>query len=132
MRGMPNGSFRAVITDPPYNTGMKEQSQKAWLSDFFNDSFSEAEYLTLVDSSFKEWKRLLQQDGWCVVFSNWKVYDIWKRLGELNGFELENLIVWDKKVHGLGSTLQYRHEFILLFKKGKPRRERAGNISYSH
>ena len=39
LKEIPDKSIDAIITDPPYNTGMKQQNG-GWLKNFFNDSKS--------------------------------------------------------------------------------------------
>lgn len=48
MKTFPDKSVDCVVTDPPYNTGMKENTQEARLSGFFNDSYTDQDYLGLV------------------------------------------------------------------------------------
>lgn len=91
-----------VFTDPPYNTGMTSESQKEsgglWkgkagstrLSHMFDDDYTDEEWDSFLDSFLNSY------------------------------FKFSNLIVWDKVVHGLGSDYKYTHEFIHVFKKGKP------------
>src|SRR6056297_2362213 len=73
-------SIDAVITDPPYNTGMTKKNTKnsARLNSFFNDSFDDNEYKKLANSVCKECYRVLKKDSAIYIFINWKKMSIWK------------------------------------------------------
>jgi DNA modification methylase len=111
-----------VFTDPPYNTGMsaKTNSGSTWLSHMFDDDYSDDEWQNLLTS--------LSSNYWIITKDSAVAYISldWRRSHELvpvvksAGFKFSNLIVWDKMVHGLGSDYKYTHEFIHVFKKGKP------------
>lgn len=111
-----------VFTDPPYNTGMsaKKNRGSTWLNHMFDDD--------MFDDDWKEFLISMASNYW--VFSkDTSIHYVcldWRRSHELVpkfkefGFKFSNLIVWDKMVHGLGSDYKYTHEFIHVFKKGKP------------
>ena len=48
MASMPNQCIDLIVTDPPYNTGMTADSSSTWLTNFFNDKYSDDDYLKLV------------------------------------------------------------------------------------
>jgi site-specific DNA-methyltransferase (adenine-specific) len=108
-----------VVTDPPYNTGMdgEGKAEKAWLSHMFNDKIENWEqFLTDVFANC-----FAVTKGQCAfyVFIDWrKVADIRVALEKL--MEVKNVIVWDKKVHGLGSDYKFTYELCVVGKKGKP------------
>lgn len=134
---IPNNSIDLILTDPPYNTGMDSKvtssenhptvrfnsnklTKKPWLFGFFNDNYTEDEYLNLVQNVSKELFRVLKQDRAGYVFINWKSLGLW--LVELAkvGFNIKNVIVWDKVVHGLNyQNYAYTYELIIYFVKGK-------------
>lgn len=123
MKQMPDECVDLIVTDPPYNTGMTKKetksSKKPWLFGFFNDSYSEWEYLKLVRDSCIEWYRLLKKDKGGYLFINWKQLGLW--INELSqaGFKVKNVIVWDKVVHGLNyQNYAYTYELIVFFAKG--------------
>lgn len=127
------GSFDAVITDPPYNTGLTQKTQVgrrldanrpvfdngSWLGGFFNDSYAPEEYERLVNEWSKAIYRVLKDDAPLYLFINWKSYPIWHVALSQAGFTIKNLIVWDKEVHGLNyQNYAYRHEFLIFAVKG--------------
>lgn len=115
-----------VFTDPPYNTGMAPQAGQrpprngsAWLSHFFNDDFTPEQWDAFLDAFLDAFHANTQDHAAVYICLDWR------RSGELvakakKRFKFSNLIVWDKMVHGLGADYKYTHEFIHVFKKGKP------------
>jgi DNA modification methylase len=120
-----------VVTDPPYNTGMKgnKDNAKARLSQMFNDSFTPEEWEELKTASFNNYN--LFTKGECAFY----VFIDWRRVGEfkilLETFaDVKNVIVWDKKVHGLGSDYKSTYENIVVGKKGKPEISNRFGLDY--
>jgi DNA modification methylase len=98
----------------------KKNNGSTRLSHMFDDDYSDSEWNEfLIAMSSCYW--IATQDS-CAVYMSLD----WRRSHELipkmkdSGFKFSNLIVWDKMVHGLGSDYKYTHEFIHVFKKGKP------------
>lgn len=125
MREMEPDSIDAIITDPPYNTGMsgmvEEESVHTTtrLKYFFNDSYGKDEYLALAEDTCKELYRLLKPDHGGVIFINYKSLGIWLNALERAGFSPKNAIVWDKVMHGLNyRNYAYTYELIIFFVKG--------------
>jgi len=100
MKEIPDKSIDLILTDPPYNCGIKkfeikEKSYKrisqAW------DSYTKEEYKNLMLNIFKEGKRVLKEGGTILVtgmFQNAFDIHIWLR-DEL-GFTFRNFITWFK------------------------------------
>ncbi len=66
-----------VVTDPPYNTGMKGSANaKAWLSQMFNDSFTPEQWEELKTASFNNYN--LFTKGECAIY----VFIDWRRVAE--------------------------------------------------
>jgi DNA modification methylase len=119
-----------VVTDPPYNTGMKPNGDaKAWLSHMFNDSFTDKEWEDFVAGFFSNYN--LYTKGQCAlyVFIDWRrVNDI--RVGLERIADVKNVIVWDKQVHGLGSDYKSTYEMCVVGKKGKPEINNRYGLDY--
>lgn len=133
LRTIPNDSVDLVLTDPPYNTGIKGSPSRTRLRNFFDDSLSPAAYRDLVSTTARELFRVLRMDRALYVFINWKSLGIW--LDELSraGFRLKNVIVWDKVVHGMNyQNYAYTHEFLIFAVKGRffPRNKQVNDGSY--
>jgi site-specific DNA-methyltransferase (adenine-specific) len=124
MKDIPDNSIDLVLTDVPYNTGMSQKTSNGstWLSHFFDDDYTEESYQNLVDSSCKEFWRLLKDDRYIYIYIyiNWKEYPRWFYALKKVGFIIKACIVWDKVIHGLGSQYKYTHEFIIFAEKGNP------------
>jgi DNA modification methylase len=129
-----------VVTDPPYNTGMQgknntfdydwskgKNSEKARLSHMFNDKI-------------ENWEQFIQDflanymantKGQCAfyVFIDWRrVNDIRSEMEKL--MDVKNVIVWDKKVHGLGSDYKSTYELCIVGKKGEPEIHNRFGLDY--
>lgn len=109
-----------VITDPPYNTGMEgKDDKKAWLSYMFKDSFTDEDYLLLLQNSFKNNFDFTKGQCAFYIFIDWRKVGLVRQELE-NLMDVKNVIVWDKKVHGLGSDYKFTYEMVVVGKKGKP------------
>jgi len=133
LREIPDESVDLVLTDPPYNTGIKPSASSTRFRNFFDDALSPKEYRALVATVAREFFRVLRPNRAAYVFINWKSFGIW--LDELSraGFRLKNVIVWDKVVHGMNyQNYAYTHEFLIFAVKGRffPRNKRTGDDSY--
>jgi site-specific DNA-methyltransferase (adenine-specific) len=118
-----------VVTDPPYNTGMegKPNDEKARLSHMFNDKIENwKEFIKDFLTNFT-----LNTKGDCAfyVFIDWRrVNDIRSEMEKL--MAVKNVIVWDKKVHGLGSDYKSTYELCIVGKKGKPEISNRYGLDY--
>lgn len=109
-----------VFTDPPYNTGMKENNGSTRLSHMFKDSYTDEEWQNFMESFMASYWVLLKDNSVAYICLDWRRnHELISHI-ENSGFKRSNLIVWDKMVHGLGSDYKYTHEFINVCKKGKP------------
>ena len=119
LKELPDKCVDLVLTDPPYNTGMTADSSSTRLKNFFNDKYTDEEYLKLVRGGVEQMFRVLKEDKGIYVFMSWKKIGIW--IDELNraGFKVKNCIVWDKVIHGLNyMNYAYTHEMIIFAAKG--------------
>lgn len=129
LKTMSDESVDCIVTDPPYNTGMTGGEKKARLSHFFNDKFTDEEYLNLVRGGAKLMYKVLKNNAPLYLFMNWKKLGIWIYELKRVGFNIKNTIVWDKVIHGLNyQNYAYTHEFIIFATKGtyKPK-NKPGN-----
>lgn len=135
LKRIPDNSVDLVLTDPPYNTGMgskvtspdnhptvrfsSNSTKKPWLFGFFNDNISKEDYDKLVTSCCNEFYRILKDDKCAYIYINWKMLGLWlDRLSGV-GFNIKNVIVWDKRVHGLNyQNYAYTYELIIYAVKG--------------
>jgi DNA modification methylase len=119
-----------VVTDPPYNTGMKGNSDaKAWLSQMFNDSFTPEQWEELKVGSFNNYNLFTKGECAFYVFIDWRRVAEFKETLESIA-DVKNVIVWDKGVHGLGSDYKSTYENIVVGKKGKPQINNRIGLDY--
>ena len=111
-----------VFTDPPYNTGMSQKTNNGstWLNHMFNDSFTDEEWDKLLIDFTNNYYLSSKEDSVSYICLDWRRSHELVPNAKNAGFKFSNLIIWDKMVHGLGSDYKYTHEFIHVFKKGKP------------
>jgi DNA modification methylase len=118
MRGMPDGSVDAVITDPPY--GMSYQS--SWRTDraerFDKIANDEAPFVWFLLDAF----RVLKDGGCLVCFCRWDTAEAFRSAIGWSGLAVKSQIIWDRMVHGMGDlrgTPGPRHDTIWFATKGK-------------
>jgi len=104
-----------VVTDPPYNTGMKgnKKDAKARLSQMFDDSFTPEEWEELKTGAFNNYNLFTKGECALYVFIDWRRVAEFKEIVETIA-EVKNVIVWDKGVHGLGSDYKSTYENIVV------------------
>jgi len=120
-----------ILTDPPYNTGMKGKPENptAWLSGMFNDALTNDEWERLITKSIKNINQNTKNDCAIYVFIDWrKQSEIRKAVEQIA--DVKNIIVWDKVVHGMGSDYKSTYELCVVGKKGKP--EINNRIEYEY
>lgn len=118
-----------VVTDPPYNTGMDGEGkpEKAWLSHMFNDKIENWEQF--LKDVFANLYSATKGECAFYVFIDWRrVADIKTELEKI--MDVKNVIVWDKKVHGLGSDYKSTYEQCVVGKKGKPEIHNRYGLDY--
>lgn len=118
-----------VVTDPPYNTGMegKENDPKARLSHMFNDKIEN--WSEFLHDTFINYTTYTKGDCAFYVFIDWRrVNDIRSEMEK--HMDVKNVIVWDKKVHGLGSDYKSTYELCIVGKKGKPEINNRFGLDY--
>jgi site-specific DNA-methyltransferase (adenine-specific) len=116
---IPDNSVDLILTDPPYNTGMISTSNNGRLCNFFNDKYSLEEYENLVKKSCSEFYRVLKENKAIYIYINWKSLGIWVDNMKLNNFNIKNVIIWNKIVHGLNyQNYAHTYEMIIFATKG--------------
>lgn len=128
-RLMNNHLADLVVTDPPYNTGMegKPNDEKARLSHMFNDKIENWEqFLSDIFTNYVAYTK-----GDCAFYS----FIDWRRVNDIRSemekhMDVKNVIVWDKKVHGLGSDYKSTYELCIVGKKGKPEINNRYGLDY--
>ena len=68
MKQLPDKCVDLVLTDPPYNTGMTAKSSSTRLKNFFDDDYTDENYLKLVRRGAEQMFRLLKDDSPIYIF----------------------------------------------------------------
>lgn len=120
MKSIPDESIDLIVTDPPYLIGYSRHDKKSRFSkQIKNDDNPE-----LVKEYIHECYRILKNDAACYMFTNYKTVDWFKIELEKIGFNVKNIIVWDKERNGMGdlkTTFGYSYEFLFFVSKGQPK-----------
>lgn len=106
-----SASIDAIITDPPYFVGMTHNGKK---SDY-NDLLIMKPFF---DSLFKEFSRVIKENGKVYIFCDWRTYAFYYPI-LLKYINIRNMLVWDK-ISGPGSCYAFTHELILFAEKDTP------------
>ncbi|QKI80575.1 site-specific DNA-methyltransferase (adenine-specific) [Kroppenstedtia eburnea] len=139
MKKLPSEILDAVITDPPYCSGSRQESGKGqrnrmtttkssrW---FGGDGLSTQGFLWFMRQCALEWNRLLKPGGHVLVFIDWRMMTYLAAAIESADFRYNSLLVWDKTYFTMGACFRNQHELILHFSKGKgvPQRRDVGNV----
>ena len=117
LKEVPDNSVDLIVTDPPYflsmghagsKTNAVKDGQLTSNKTFGDLAICKPFYAQL----FKEYARILKEDGSFYFFTDWRGYAFYFPL--LNdALPVRNLICWDKK-SGPGSFYSFAHEFIVF------------------
>ena len=117
-----------IIADPPYNlkfggttmTKTKRPRHRV----IANDDLSFKDYQRFTLEWLRQAHRVLKDGHHIYVFIDWRMHPyiaLWMRK---IGFEIKNLIVWDKQSMGLGWQYRFQHELVISAIKGKTKARR--------
>lgn len=134
LRGMPDASVDAVITDPPYCSGAISEASRTrapgqglrsenirrfgW---FVGDNMGTAGLAWLLRSVAVECRRIVRPSGSLLVFCDWRMLSHLAPAIESVGLRHQDVVVWDKGTFGLGNGFRRQHELILHFTFGQPK-----------
>lgn len=122
MAGMESGSVDLIVTDPPYLIGYKTHHRPdghRFKSEILNDKGKEAK--KMVSDYIRECYRILKDDSAAYFFTCTKTLEFFRSECAAAGFNVKNLIVWDKGNWTMGDLeCQYgqMYEFIVYCNKG--------------
>lgn len=78
----------------------------------------------MIKEYLQECFRIMKDNTAIYCFCNYKKIDFFKQQIEKAGFNLKNIIIWDKRRNGMGdlaTTYGYSYEFIIFASKGQPK-----------
>ena len=138
---LPDESIAAVISDPPFSSGARTDAGKAmrgamlrgvkWQDDWFShDNLATFGFLFLMRLVSTELFRVTKQGGSCHLFIDWRMYPNLYGVLESTGWNVKNLVVWDKQNFGMGTNYRNQHELIIYAEKGDCnfRNHNMGNV----
>ena len=106
----------AIITDPPYGMNLKPQRISA---KFKNIKIINDNTLDWCDDFFDMCYKLTPKNSGSMFFCSQHSIDKFIVSGKKSGFDIKNLMVWDKDWFGMGGNWRPNCEFILLMTKGR-------------
>lgn len=110
IREIPDNSIDVILTDPPY----------LYLNHKLDRPFDENEL-------FKEWDRVLKEDGFIVLFGRGESFHRWNYMLNQMGWKFKEEIIWNKRsISNPLSPLARVHETIsVLSKKGSLKKHKV-------
>ena len=106
----------SIITDPPYGMDLTPQRKNG---QFKNKKVENDDNLEWSDSFFDKCYRLTPKDSGSMFFCSHHSIPAFIKSGKKAGFDVKNLMVWDKDWLGMGGNWRPNCEFILLLTKGR-------------
>lgn len=124
MKQIPNGSVDMVLTDPPYLCDYSRHDSKSRFSNKIANDENNSANESMIEKYLHECYRIMKDNTAIYCFCNYKKIDFFKQQIETAGFNLKNIIIWDKQRNGMGdlsTTFGYSYEFIIFASKGQPK-----------
>lgn len=121
MRQLADESVDLIVTDPPYLMNYKSGRRKD-KGHRFNRPIEGDKDFQLIHDYILECYRVLKPNSAAYVFCNQNHVDYFMQEARAAGFNIKNLIVWDKMNHTVGdlqASFGRRYEFVLLLNKGR-------------
>ena len=116
MKEIPDGSVDMVLTDPPYGMNLSPQRKSG---KFYKKGIIGDNSLSWSDELFQECFRVTKSNTVSMFFCNHHCVSEFINSAKKAGFDIKNLIVWDKCHFGIGGNWRPVHELILICTKGR-------------
>lgn len=130
MKAIPDGAVDAVITDPPYSSGARRDSERPvrgpmsrevedddWFS---HDQMTTWGFTWFLRAVVTEGRRTLHSGSHIYIFCDWRQQPNVYGILESCGLRVNHTIVWDKVNFGMGCYFRNQHEFIVFGSAGMP------------
>lgn len=124
MKQMPSENVDMVLTDPPYLCDYSRHDSKSRFSKKIANDENNSANESMIEKYLQECYRIMKDNTAIYCFCNYKKIDFFKQQIETAGFNLKNIIIWDKQRNGMGdlsTTFGYSYEFIIFASKGQPK-----------
>jgi site-specific DNA-methyltransferase (adenine-specific) len=111
MRGLPDGVFDALVTDPPYSSGgqfrsdrsqsvavkyVQTDSVQTCRTDFTGDNRDQRAFLVWCTMWLSEAFRLTRPGGICAIFTDWRQLPTMTDAIQCGGWVWRNIVTWWK------------------------------------
>lgn len=116
MKEIESESVDMVLTDPPYGMDLTPQRKSG---KFHGEKIKNDNTLSWSDSFFAECFRVTCKNTASMFFCNHHCVAEFITSAKLAGYEIKNLIVWDKGHFGMGGNWRPVHELVLICTKGR-------------
>lgn len=120
-------SIDCVVTDPPYGVDWDTNSRDKEndLPGTIMGDADTGEALDLWQAVATELKRVLKPSGHLYCFADWRTEHAFRQVLDSLGFDIRNVLVWDKTSMGLGGvdSVNYRtqYELVIFATQDRPR-----------
>lgn len=129
---LPADPLAALVTDPPYSSGNLPESMKqkaaprlrgwTWEDKVMEtDQLSTLGFIWLMRAMLVEARLRLVEGGSAAIFIDWRNWGNLVGAVESSGFRVNNMVVWDKQIIGMGNGFRNQHELVLWASLGTPR-----------
>ena len=116
MKDIPDGSVDMVLADPPYGMNLTPQRETG---KFKGVKIVNDEQLDWTDEFFTQCFRVLPKDSACMSFCSHHSVGTFIESAKKAGFDVKNLLVWDKMWFGMGGNWRPNFELVLVLTKGR-------------
>jgi len=116
MKEIESGSVDMILTDPPYGMNLTPQRKSG---KFHGEKIKNDNSLSWCDGFFSECYRVTPKNSVSMFFCNHHCVSEFIASAKLAGYDIKNLIVWDKGHFGMGGNWRPVHELILICTKGR-------------
>lgn len=116
MKSIPAGSVDMILTDPPYGMNLTPQRETG---KFHGVKIKNDNNLLWVDPFFDECFRVTKTNAGSFFFCSHHCIAQFISGARKAGFEVKNILTWDKKHFGMGGNWRPVTEFIILCVKGR-------------
>lgn len=116
MKEIESGSVDMILTDPPYGMDLTPQRNSG---KFKGVKIKNDNTLDWTERFFLECFRVTPKNSVSMFFCNHHCVSEFIGSAKSAGFDIKNLIVWDKGHFGMGGNWRPVHELILICSKGR-------------
>ena len=116
MKEIESGSVDMILTDPPYGMSLTPQRVSG---KFHGKKIKNDDSLSWTDLFFAECFRATKKNTVSMFFCNHICISEFILSAKKSGYDIKNLIVWDKGHFGMGGNWRPVHELILICTKGR-------------